>query len=331
MNRLFQSATLQLTGWYLLVLMIISLLFSSILYTISIDQLRRSLRGPVTGPFAELFDTQAVRVFREQRYREGQASLLTNLGMLNTVALVAGGGASYFLARRTLQPIRQALEAQGRFTSDASHELKTPLTVMQTEIEVGLREENATKALYRGLLESNLDEVNRLRELSDRLLTLSANHELPLKPTMLDDVAIQAVTHIVKPAQLKDITVINEVKPVSVLANADALADAVTILLDNAIKYSPVGTTVSLRSVGRGGKSVSLEVRDQGPGIAAEDLPHIFDRFYRADPSRTRDNVEGHGLGLSIAQRIAQQHHGELTVDSRSRKGATFRIRLMRV
>mgnify|MGYP001009325481 FL=1 len=123
MNDLFDSATLKLTGWYLLILMMVSLLFSGILYGISSNELRRSLRAPGQTMLGLFVENDAARELRESRYKEGQARVLGNLIVLNVSTLVAGGGVSYLLARRTLRPIREAMEVQSRFTSDASHEL----------------------------------------------------------------------------------------------------------------------------------------------------------------------------------------------------------------
>lgn len=332
MTPLFTSASLKLTGWYLLILMFISLTFSGILYQLSSNELRHGLRAPVNISLDgdQLFlNNRNAEALRQARYEEGMSHLMGNLIILNIVTLLAGGGLSYVLARRTLQPIHEAMEAQGRFTSDASHELRTPLTVMQSEIEVGLRDKSASKQQYRELLESNLDEVHRLRELSDRLLLLSSERELPLGKTTLEDVSIEAVSNVVRAAQQKDIAVTNTVTDVPVRANLEALADAVTILLDNAIKYSPEGTTVTMSSDVKG-KSALLHVRDHGAGIDPQDLPRIFDRFYRADVSRSRQNVPGYGLGLSIAKRIVDQHGGQLSATSAKGKGATFTIRLPR-
>lgn len=328
MNDLFDSATLKLTGWYLLILMVVSLLFSGILYGISTNELRRSLRAPgATGPLGLFLDSEAARELREERFHEGQTRLLGNLVVLNVGTLIAGGGLSYMLARRTLRPIHEAMQAQGRFTSDASHELRTPLAIMRSEIEVGLRDKSATKKDYRTLLESNLDEVERLRELSDRLLLLASEQELPLVNVSLDEISIEALNRVIKPAQRKQISIVNEVKHISVRASLEAMADVVTILLDNAIKYSPEKTTITMNSVVRG-KVAYLQIRDEGQGIADEDMPHVFDRFYRADQSRSRQHVEGHGLGLSIAQRIVGQHSGSISVESQPKKGTTFTIKL---
>ncbi|HAC56473.1 TPA: hypothetical protein DCF80_03140 [Candidatus Saccharibacteria bacterium] len=328
MNDLFDSATLKLTGWYLLILMMVSLLFSGILYGISSNELRRSLRAPGQTMLGLFVENDAARELRESRYKEGQARVLGNLIVLNVSTLVAGGGVSYLLARRTLRPIREAMEAQSRFTSDASHELRTPLAIMRSEIEVGLRDKSATKKDYKELLESNLDEVERLRELSDRLLLLASERELPLDIVSLDEISIEALNRVIKPAQLKKIDVVNEVSPIMVRANLEAMADVVTVLLDNALKYSDEKTTVTIHSELRG-RTAILSVTDQGHGIEGDDLPRIFDRFYRVDGSRSRQHVEGHGLGLSIAKRIVDQHGGQLNVQSEPGRGATFSIRLL--
>ena len=328
MNDLFDSATLKLTGWYLLILMMVSLLFSGILYGISSNELRRSLRAPGQTMLGLFVENDAARELRESRYKEGQARVLGNLIVLNVSTLVAGGGVSYLLARRTLRPIREAMEVQSRFTSDASHELRTPLAIMRSEIEVGLRDKSATKKDYKELLESNLDEVERLRELSDRLLLLASERELPLDIVSLDEISIEALNRVIKPAQLKKIDVVNEVSPIMVRANLEAMADVVTVLLDNALKYSDEKTTVTIHSELRG-RTAILSVTDQGHGIEGDDLPRIFDRFYRVDGSRSRQHVEGHGLGLSIAKRIVDQHGGQLNVQSEPGRGATFSIRLL--
>lgn len=312
--------------------MIISLAFSGILYQLSASELRHGLRAPgpdsLQGP-GLFIEGEVGRTLREERYEEGVSRLIANLAVLNIATLILGGGFSYLLARKTLEPIHLSMEAQSRFTSDASHELRTPLAIMQSEIEVGLRDKNATKNDYRALMQSTLDEVHRLEQLSARLLLLANETELPLTSAKADAITIDAISRIVKVAQKKQITVINEVKPVSVLAHAESLADAVTILLDNALNYSPAKTTITLTSELRG-KTVLLKVIDQGYGIASADLPHVFDRFYRADISRSRQHVEGHGLGLSIARRIVELHHGEILAQSEPGKGTEFTIKLLK-
>ncbi len=325
-HPLFHSATLRLTAWYTLILLFISLLFSFIVFSISSREINRSYRPPRPGEIILNIGGDDFRTWREQRVDESRSRLVGQLMLFNIFVLSAGAAGSYLLARRTLQPVEDALEAQTRFSSDAAHELRTPLTIMQSEIEVGLRDKAATKNTHTALLKSNLDEVQRMRTLTDRLLLLANNHDMPLTPTSIENVAIEAVNHSVSLAQTKKIAIENKVKDISVLGNADSLTDVIVILLENAIKYSPAKSTITLGSAVRG-RHAELTVQDSGPGISAQDLPHIFDRFYRADASRSSQNVSGHGLGLSIAQRIIHAHHGHITAKS-TPKGTRFTISL---
>ena len=326
--RLFHSATLRLTLWYVLILTVLSLFFSGIVYSIAANELHRPL-GPGNQrqdsySFGVLNDFEELRQRREQ---EGKTRLVTSLVVFNAVVIATGGLASYYLARRTLQPIEEALEAQTRFTSDAAHELRTPLAVMQSEIEIGLRDKRATVPKQRDLLESNLDEVGRLRSLTDRLLLLSNLKAVEVSPTSLDDVATEAVNRVIPLALAKHIGIESTVGKEAAVANAEILTDMLVILLDNAIKYSPKKSAITI-SAKTQGKHVVLDVTDNGPGIEAKDLPHIFDRFYRADTSRSKENVEGHGLGLSIAKRSVEAMGGTITAASTPGKGTTFTIRL---
>lgn len=325
-HPLFHSATLRLTAWYTLILLFISLLFSVIVFQISSHEIGRNYRPPRPNEIILNIENDDFLSWRQQRIEESRSRLVGQLIFFNILVLSAGAAGSYLLARRTLQPVEDALEAQTRFSSDAAHELRTPLTIMQSEIEVGLRDKAATKNTHTALLKSNLDEVQRMRTLTDRLLLLANNHDMPLTPTSIENVAIEAVNQSVSLAQTKKIAIENKVKDISVLGNADSLTDVIVILLENAIKYSPAKSTITLASTVRG-KHAELTVEDMGPGISEADLAHIFDRFYRADTSRSSQNVSGHGLGLSIAKQIISAHHGHINAKNNG-KGTTFTIAL---
>ncbi len=330
MTKLFDSATIRLTLWYMLILTILSLLFSTIVFQLASQEFRRPY-GPrrpnviLSNGEDNVFDQ--FEALREAREKEATNHLIGNLVVFNIVTIAAGGFASFLLAKRTLHPIEQALESQTRFSSDVAHELRTPLTVMQSEIEIGLRSKKTSTEGHKALLESNLDEVHRLRALTDRLLILASEKELPLAPTKLDDVATEAINRVIALAQAHKIDIENTLGKQTALANFDTLTDAVVILLDNAIKYSPAKSKVTI-SAETSGRHVLLHIADNGHGIADADLPHIFDRFYRADTSRSKQNIEGHGLGLSIAKRIVESHHGKITATSTKGTGTTFTIRL---
>lgn len=326
-RTLFDNATLRLTAWYMAILMVISLLFSLVLYRVASDEFGRALGPRRPGETRIFIEDDTVVMLRQRRIDDSNARLIGNLVFFNVVVLIGGGALSYLLAKRTLRPIQETLEAQARFSSDAAHELRTPLAVMQTETEVELRDKKSTKASHAETLQSNLDEVHRLRTLTDRLLLLANNQDMPLTTVQIEDVAVEAVNRSVAIAQAKNIAIDNTISPALVTANVESLTDVLTILIDNAIKYSPTGSTIRLTSEVKD-KIVELAVIDEGIGIAENDLPRVFDRFYRADQSRSKLNVEGHGLGLSIAKRHIEQQRGEVTVVSTEGKGTTFYLRL---
>jgi signal transduction histidine kinase len=330
MHRFFSSATIRLTGWYMLILTLLSLLFSGIVYNIAATELHRPVGPNDQSRVMYSYSTGTLNYFedwQQEREREGKTRLVTSLVVFNAVVIATGGLASYYLAKRTLQPIEEALEAQTRFSSDAAHELRTPLAVMQSEIEIGLRASKTSAKVQHDLLESTLDEVGRLRSLTDRLLLLSNLKTVEIFPTSLDDVATEAINRVITLAQAKQIGIESTVGKQKAAANADVLTDTLVILLDNAIKYSSKKSTVTI-SAREQGKHILLEVADTGHGIDEKDIPHIFDRFYRADTSRSKSNVEGHGLGLSIAKRSVEAMGGTITVVSEVDKGTTFTIRL---
>lgn len=328
---LFESATLRLTAWYMTLLMLISILFSFVLYEVATNEFNRALRPiPSTSTSLQLttpqpFDTQT----REQRVRESTERLIGSLVIFNLAVLVGGTAVSYFLARRTLQPIKEAHDSQARFASDAAHELRTPLTVMQTEIEVSLRDTKASSKEQRETLSSTLEEVARLRTLTERLLLLASQQELPRDSIDVEMAVMEAVTHVVPLAQAKRIEIDNRVGSLTAEGHLESVVEVLGILLDNAIKYSPAKSHIALTGK-RTAHAVEVSVTDEGPGITPGEQEKIFERFYRADSSRSKENVEGHGLGLSLAKRLVGQMHGDLTVQSDGKKGTVFVLSLPR-
>jgi len=264
---------------------------------------------------------------RDQDVSDALKELRSNLVFLNLMVLVAGGVASYALARRTLVPIEEALESQKRFTGDASHELRTPLTVMQTENEVALRDSGLTKAQAVQQLKSNLEEVAKLKALSDGLLKLAGtdNSSLSLEPVAIKPVVALAVERWQAAAKLKEIKLESSVPNFKLLGDKESLIELLSVLVDNAIKYSSPGSQVTISAL-KEGKMAKLIVKDTGSGINAYHLPKIFERFYRADSSRS--GGEGYGLGLSIAQRIVELHKGSIDVSTEEGKGSTFTVHL---
>jgi signal transduction histidine kinase len=337
--RLIESAVFRLTLWYLAIIMVLSLIFSFALYRVSFGQMVANFqheqaaieRLPVPLGLESSRDSYIQAL--SDRLDDARRSLLWRLAGLNVLTLVLGGGAAYFLARRTLGPIETAMEAQGRFTADASHELRTPLTAMRSEIEVALREKHLAAGDARALLSSNLEEIAKLESLSAGLLRL-ARSENGLDPSAVTPVSVRQIfegaieRHQAKIAE-RHTKLEVQTDDETIEGDEASLTELISILLDNALKYSPPKTTVTLKS-SVSNNIVRLSISDQGAGINASDIPHIFERFYRADRSRTKDSerVGGYGLGLSIAKRIADLHHGDISVESAPAKGTTFKIKL---
>ncbi|MDB5178188.1 MAG: putative Histidine kinase [Patescibacteria group bacterium] len=334
---MFRSAIAKLTLSYLGIIMVLSLLFSFALYRESSNQLIETANRQHNAvnrfalPIGFNAQRDAYSQLIDDQLAAAQHQLQIRLLILDLATLMIGGGASYFLARRTLRPIQNAMEAQGRFTADASHELRTPLTAMRTEIEVALRGKELTPKEARELLQSNLEEIAKLESLSAGLLRL-AQFERGIAPDALakvpvKDIFAEAAARFQPQLKARDITLQQTAGAHTIEGDRASLTELVAILLDNAIKYSPPKSEVSLRGA-KNGNFVSLSVTDHGVGMKASDIPYIFNRFYRADRSRSKEQIHGYGLGLSIAKRIADLHHGAVTVTSAPGKGSTFTVKL---
>lgn len=335
---MFQKAVLRLTLWYVVAIMLISLAFSVALYNVSTKELTvlqkrqedfmhntlNSLTFVVPTGFTE---------FNEERIKQIEQSkrnIAINIGYFNLVIFVASAGLGYFLARRTLNPIEEAVKAQNRFTADASHELRTPLTVMRAELEVALLEKSFTLADSKKLHQSTLEEIAKLEMLTTGLLKLSQNAESSshtFQSCSLDTIIKEAVERVTAVAKQRGIRIELEVKDRKIQGDQWALTELVSILLNNAIKYSHQGATIKVK-VSSERHYHLITVQDEGIGIKASEIPYIFNRFYRADVSRSKEKVEGYGLGLSIAKKIVEAHQGIIEVESEPGKGSRFVIKL---
>jgi signal transduction histidine kinase len=226
---------------------------------------------------------------------------------------------------QTLERLESLFKSQQRFLADVSHELRTPLTVIKGNIDLMRRIKMTDEDILNGMD----DEVGRLTRLVGGLLMLvqaeSGKLALSFAPVELDLLLTEVFTEVRVLAGSKVKVHLNEIDEVIVRGDRDRLKQVLLNLVANAIQYTPTGGEVflSLSKIANQGR---LIVRDTGPGIPAEDLPHIFDRFYRAEKSRTRSKASGFGLGLSIAKWIIEQHGGQIKVESKEGEGTTFVI-----
>lgn len=226
--------------------------------------------------------------------------------------------------------LQRTFESQRRFVEDAAHELRTPLTALKGNLEVALQRERSTQA-YQDVLSTSLGQVERLSRLVKSLLILtqfSGEHPpIDLKPVLMEPLIKELVSELFVLAEEKQCRFTTHIQEVpQVLGDAGQLKQLMINLFDNAIRHSPQGgsVTVTLQS---SADQVRLTVEDTGSGIATEHLPHIFDRFYRADSARDRESG-GTGLGLAIAKEIALAHNGSINVQSERGKGSVFTVEL---
>jgi signal transduction histidine kinase len=258
--------------------------------------------------------------------------LVLLLGGAAVVVVALGVGAVY--ANRALVPIRQSLAAQRtalrrqrEFAADASHELRTPLTVVRSSLEHLRRHPDAPVASVGDALDDIGAEVDHLTSLVDDLLLLARSDSgavsLEREAIDLGDVAADAASSLAKPAGAKDVRIVVDPTPAIVEGDAARLRQLVMILVDNAIRHSPTGGEVRV-AVRQSGPSARLDVEDEGGGLTPEDMPHVFERFWRASGAPSG----GTGLGLAIAKWIVDRHQGSIAVSNRPSGGAMFRVEL---
>ncbi len=245
------------------------------------------------------------------------------------LVLVAAGG--WLLVRKSTAPVEQTLETMRRFMADAAHELRTPIAVLRGRAEVALQREREPAA-YAEALRLIEREAERLGATVEDLLTL-ARADAGARPVarqrlFLDDVALDAATAAHTLADRRGVELeVGAFEEAAVLGDPALLHQLLMIVLDNAVKFTPKGGRVRLSASAQGGQA-EVVIEDSGAGIPAEQLPHIFERFYRGDPDRGRgDGAEGAGLGLAIARWIAEAHGAHLEVTSEPGKGTRVAIR----
>lgn len=237
---------------------------------------------------------------------------------------------------KMLVRLEDAFERQRRFIADASHEMRTPLTILKGDVEVALNRPRSAES-YRQTLEMVNQTTDRLTDLVEELLMLARadNNQYPLELEDFDlaDLLANEVKHFKPRAQEKDIALrLDAPRSLPIRADRDKLARLFLNLIDNAIKYSQSGDHVNVTAVTLD-HQIRVDITDTGPGIPPEHLESLFDRFYRVDKARSRDlsNANGNsgaGLGLSIAQWLAEVHQGRIDVTSEIDRGTTFTVHL---
>ena len=258
--------------------------------------------------------------------------LFLSLGIPITLSLI--GLVGWYLGGLAMQPTKRSYEQLQRFTADASHELRAPVAAILSNAQVGLLAPESNTEQPRQRLENIVDISKTMSTLISNLLFL-ARHEGKLNPQDLQNCELvnllkQLANEFYSVAKTKDLEFVTDFpsSPVHLKADQELLHHAIKNLLDNAVKYTPQGGSIKLKLILQS-RRILIQVEDTGIGIPAENLPHIFERFYRVDTSRTRSSG-GFGLGLAIVQQIIQAHDGQISVESTVSKGTIFLITICR-
>lgn len=348
---MFHSARIKLTLWYLLIIIIITTLFSGGIYiNISKEVERGFWRAQRQAGAQAVADRLGIPArdlpnsffegdpqspnpdqyfLLDEDLASAKARLFWALVIVNAEIWVLAAVAGYFLAGKTLKPIARAMEDQQRFISDASHELRTPITALKTSLEVSLDDTKIPK-YGKHILKENLEDVENLETLTNHLLDLVTPtelnspqiSELQMKPFLQN--IVKKFNPIIKKNNQK---LRVSIKPPQLSIETDELSlkKLLIILLDNAVKYTPPNGKIHIQ-VQQQKKRIYIKIKDTGIGISEKDLLHIFDRFYRADNARTRSESSGYGLGLPMAKKLVQQLKGKLNVSSEVGSGTTFTL-----
>ena len=297
---------LKLTFMYASILCFVSVIFSTIIYSNTVNSFN----------IRPIKSVQSEAIIK--RDNEIKKEMLFHLIVLDSIIIILGTIGSYFLSKKTLRPIEENLDLQMQFISNASHELKTPITVISMENEVLLREKKHSNEELLNQIKSNLEEVNSLSKLVNILLELARNNKITLEKVQVTDIANNAIDKLRVLSNKKNINILNNLNNLEITANKDILEEVIVIVLDNAIKYSDKNTTIKIYS-----KNSKIFIEDEGIGIKEKDLKYIFDRFYRADKSHS---TEGYGLGLSLAKHLTEKMKLKISAYNNKDKGSTFVI-----
>ncbi|MBM7656098.1 sensor histidine kinase [Neobacillus cucumis] len=252
--------------------------------------------------------------------------MVIGFGSLISVFIALLGG--IYLANKALIPIRKSWDKQQQFVADASHELRTPLSVMKLNLEHLFRHPDRSIEQESETIHQTIKELNYLSKMSTDLLTLARSDAVPLQvmqePILLDEILNQVVRDFNGLALQKHIQLTADIQPIRIIGDKERIKQLFVILLDNALKYTKDHGKISISGEVKGSRAI-IDMVDTGIGISKQDLPNIFDRYYRGDKSRTR-HIEGSGLGLSIAQWIVQSHSGKIRVISKEGEGTQVMV-----
>lgn len=316
---LFSSARLRLTAYYLLIMTAVLIIFSAVLYF----SFAYVLKDNIDTQFPDVPDQGDEAVIQTMSDAKDSIVVIDLTAFALTIVL------GYSLAGRTLRPIEDVLERQKEFSANASHELRTPLAVMKSDSEIALKNTSTSSSEFRRVVESNLEEINRMSQMTENLLKLSRvetkKEKIYFSEVELGELVREAVDRIRPRTFQKGISLeVEKTDPGKISGNWDDLISVVSNLIQNGIDYNKPGGAAHV-TVENNAQEMRLVVEDNGLGISEDDLPHIFERFYKADKSHGQ-NISNAGIGLSIVKRIVDNHSGSIKAESVLGKGTKIAV-----
>ncbi len=324
---MFRSAIVKLTTVYVVLTMVLSLIFSFVFYHFATHELSEGLNSQ----FQQLvdFDHDNTSLPAQNEFSDRSNILKKDLIYFNLVVLGGSIGLGFFLAKRTLKPIEETHNQQLRFTAEASHELRTPITAMKADTESILLQKHPSYRQLEETLQNNLKDIDRLQALTEHLLYMGKfKFTKPVNGQITDlKEALNGVTNLLNRQQKdKNRLKISCPKGLKVKIDPTALEQLLTIVVDNAYKYSLADQPIKINAEASN-EAIVIKVIDEGIGISVKDMPHIFEHFYRSSSSEG-PNASGYGLGLPLAKDIAEHYGGSIVVTSLQSKGTTVTIKL---
>lgn len=314
----FLKARIRLTLIYTSVAAFILSIFSYLLYGSLVAQLYDSIQD-------KIFDPHLRRVFLNRAQDIIQSRIIFDDIVLLICVLVFG----FIITKWTLKPIKESMDKQKRFIADASHELRTPIAILKTQVEVAMRRKQISNIESQEILRDVLDEVNVLSNLANNLLNISKQtpdvSKNKFSKISLNKILNDSILKMNVIAEEKKIILVNNTIKDEKYVKGDTvmLTQLLFNVLNNSINYTSVGGVVTISNKIKN-NNVIINIEDTGKGISSDKLPHIFEPFYRSLDSDT--NQDGAGLGLTIAKSIVDAHNGDISIKSEINKGTNVEI-----
>lgn len=327
---IFEKTYIKLSLYYIAIIMFFSIAFSISNYRIATMEnqaiFRRQMGVLRDIPSPRLIPGYNIdNIIEEQRMEldKSNQKILMRLISLNVGVLIFGYICSYYLARRSLEPIKESNKRLSTFASDASHELRTPLTSLKASTELNIIEKDIDK--IKASLHENLNEINSFEYLINRIL-LSAESSNIIKSNAvsidLDKIVDSVISSLEPKINANGIKIIKKIGKNKIHTDKTILTQILNEVIDNAIKYSPHNSSITIKSTKKGGHHI-ISIIDQGIGINKNDINKIFNKFYRGEKSRSSG---GYGIGLSLVSDYVKMLGGRIKINSVENEGTTFSL-----